>query len=60
MHSTSTLPAAAPAHGLAIDSGVGLNVEVSAERYGELALRTGETAYAAPRKVRTFTPNYVI
>jgi hypothetical protein len=44
----------------ALDSGMGLNVEVSADRYVELNLKTGETVYVAPRKVRVFTPDYVI
>jgi sulfate transport system ATP-binding protein len=44
----------------ALDSGLGLNVEVSAERYGELGLKTGEMVYVAPRKVHMFAPDYVI
>jgi sulfate/thiosulfate transport system ATP-binding protein len=43
-----------------LDTGVGLNVEVSAERSDQLALKTGEMVYVAPRKVRAFTPDYVI
>jgi sulfate transport system ATP-binding protein len=45
---------------LAADFGVGLNVELSPERYGELALKTGDTVYVSPRKVRVFMPEYVI
>jgi sulfate transport system ATP-binding protein len=44
----------------AADFGVGLNVEMSPERYGELALKTGDTVYVSPRKVRVFVPEYVI
>jgi sulfate transport system ATP-binding protein len=44
----------------ALDTGVGLNVEVSAERSDQLALKTGDMVYVAPRKVRAFTPDYVI
>jgi sulfate transport system ATP-binding protein len=42
------------------DFGVGLNVELSPERYKELALKTGDTVYVAPRKVRVFVPEYII
>jgi sulfate transport system ATP-binding protein len=44
----------------AVDFGLRLNVEVSPERYGELALKTGDTVYVSPRKVRVFVPEYVI
>jgi hypothetical protein len=42
------------------DFGVDLNVEVSPERYEELALKEGDTVYVSPRKVRVFMPEYVI
>jgi sulfate/thiosulfate transport system ATP-binding protein len=45
---------------LASDFNLGLNVEVSPERYVELALKTGDTVYVSPRKVRVFVPEYVI
>ena len=45
---------------LASDFGLGLNVEVSAERSHELALKTGDTVFVSPRKVRVFVPEYVI
>ena len=45
---------------LASDFGVGLNVEISPERYGELGLKTGDTVYVSPRRVRVFVPEYVI
>jgi sulfate/thiosulfate transport system ATP-binding protein len=45
---------------LSNDYGVGLNVELSPQRYRELALQTGEIVYVSPRKVRVFTPEYVI
>jgi hypothetical protein len=45
---------------MASDFGLGLNVEISPERYLELALKTGDTVYVSPRKVRVFVPEYVI
>jgi sulfate transport system ATP-binding protein len=45
---------------LAAEFGVSLNVELSPERYVELALKTGDTVYVSPRKVRVFMPEYVI
>ena len=45
---------------LSPEYGVGLSVELSPERYRELALQAGETVYVSPRKVRVFTPEYVI
>jgi sulfate transport system ATP-binding protein len=45
---------------LSADFGLGLHVELSPERYGELALKTGDTVYVSPRKVRVFVPEYVI
>jgi sulfate/thiosulfate transport system ATP-binding protein len=45
---------------LSKEFGVGLNVELSPERYSELALKTGDTVYVSPRKVRVFVPEYVI
>jgi sulfate transport system ATP-binding protein len=35
-------------------------VEVPRDRFAELALTAGETAYVVPRKVRTFAPEYSI
>lgn len=41
--------------------GIALNVDLTLERYGELALTTGETVYVVPRHVRVFMPDdYVI
>ncbi|MBI3838538.1 MAG: sulfate/molybdate ABC transporter ATP-binding protein [Planctomycetia bacterium] len=45
---------------LAVEFPVGLNVEISPERYGELGLKAGDTVYVSPRKVRVFVPEYVI
>jgi len=45
---------------MAADFGLGLNVELSPERYCELALKTGDMVYVSPRKVRVFVPEYVI
>ncbi len=45
---------------MAAEFGVGLNVELSSERYVELALKAGDTVYVSPRKVRVFMPEYVI
>lgn len=43
-----------------LDFGVEVNVDMSPDRYGELALRMGDTVYVSPRKVRVFVPEYVI
>jgi sulfate transport system ATP-binding protein len=45
---------------MAAEFGVGLNVELSSERYVELDLKPGDTVYVSPRKVRVFMPEYVI
>ena len=45
---------------MAAEFGVGLNVELSPERYDELRLKAGDTVYVSPRKVRVFVPEYVI
>jgi sulfate transport system ATP-binding protein len=45
---------------LSPDFGLGLNVELSLERYEELSLKAGDTVYVSPRKVRVFVPEYVI
>jgi sulfate transport system ATP-binding protein len=45
---------------MAADFGLGLNVELSPERYDELALKAGDTVYVSPRRVRVFVPEYVI
>lgn len=45
---------------MAADFGLGLNVEISPERFDELALKAGDTVYVSPRKVRVFVPEYVI
>jgi sulfate transport system ATP-binding protein len=42
------------------DFGLGFNVEISPERFADLALKTGDTVYVSPRKVRVFVPEYVI
>ena len=45
---------------LATQFGVELNVELSLERYSELALKVGDEVHVSPRKVRVFVPEYVI
>jgi sulfate transport system ATP-binding protein len=40
--------------------GIDLNVELTSERYAELALARGDTVYVSPRRARVFTPEYVI
>jgi sulfate/thiosulfate transport system ATP-binding protein len=42
------------------DTGEGLNVELSTQQFAELSLQRGEAVYVSPRKVRAFTPEYVI
>ncbi len=41
-------------------SGVPLDAEMTRERFQELGLKTGETVYATPRKLQTFTDDYSI
>ncbi len=41
-------------------SGVRLDAELTRERFQELGLKTGETVYATPRKLQTFTNDYSI
>jgi sulfate transport system ATP-binding protein len=38
--------------------GIGLNVELSKDRYNELELKPGDTVYVSPRRVRVFVPDY--
>jgi len=46
---------------VAAEFGVALNIDVNMERYVELGLKTGDTVYVSPRKVRVFIPqDYVI
>ncbi len=42
------------------DNGAQLDAELTRERFGEIGLQTGETVYATPRKVQTFTDDYSI
>ncbi|HEY1598063.1 MAG TPA: sulfate/molybdate ABC transporter ATP-binding protein [Pirellulales bacterium] len=37
--------------------GIGMHVELSAERYAELRVRPGDSLYVSPRKVRVFVPD---
>jgi sulfate transport system ATP-binding protein len=41
-----------------VDSGMAINAEISAERFAELGLKSGDTVHVAPRRVRVFTPDY--
>ena len=41
-------------------NGVRLDAELTRERFQELGLKTGETVYATPRKLQTFTDDYSI
>ena len=41
-------------------SGVRLDAELTRERFQALGLKTGETVYATPRKLQTFTDDYSI
>jgi sulfate/thiosulfate transport system ATP-binding protein len=45
---------------LADDFEMGLNVELSMDRYVDLALKTGDKVFISPRKARVFMPEYVI
>jgi sulfate transport system ATP-binding protein len=40
--------------------GVGINVDISSERFQELGLEPGQTVYVSPRRVRVFAPEYSI
>ena len=42
------------------DNGVPLDAELTRERFQELGLKTGETIFATPRKLQTFTDDYSI
>jgi sulfate transport system ATP-binding protein len=45
----------------AVESGSGIQVELSAARYAELQLRAGESVFVSPKRVRVFMePEYVI
>src|SRR5207237_1135422 len=41
---------------VAIELGMPILVELNRDRLAELGLRTGETVYVVPRRVRVFTP----
>jgi sulfate transport system ATP-binding protein len=44
----------------AVDTGMAINAEISAERFAELGLKSGDTVRVSPRRVRVFTPDYSI
>ena len=44
----------------ALDGGLTLQVELPPERWQELRLTVGDTAYVLPRKARVFVPDYSI
>jgi len=37
-----------------------INAELTAERFAELALKSGDTVHVSPRRVRVFSPEYSI
>ena len=45
---------------VAKDFGVPVLVEIGQERHAELQLRTGESVYVFPRRVRVFVPDFQI
>jgi sulfate transport system ATP-binding protein len=45
---------------LAAGDGTSLSVELSPERYHQLALKAGDTVYLSPRRARVFVPDHVI
>jgi sulfate transport system ATP-binding protein len=47
-------------HGVSVDYGSPIHVELTPERYAELELTTGETVYVVPRRIRVFLPEYSI
>jgi sulfate transport system ATP-binding protein len=46
--------------GLEANDGSNIVVDLSLAKYAELDLQPGETVYVSPKKVRVFTPDYVI
>jgi sulfate transport system ATP-binding protein len=44
----------------AVESGMAISAEISAERFAELGLKSGDTVHVSPRRVRVFTPDYSI
>ena len=46
--------------GLQSPEGKDILVDLTPQRFAELNLQTGETVYVVPKKVRVFTPDYVI
>jgi sulfate transport system ATP-binding protein len=42
------------------DQNIDVSVDLSLDRYAELALRTGDTVYVLPKRARVFVPDYVI
>jgi sulfate transport system ATP-binding protein len=59
---THVNPAGAVAriHLEALEGSLTLSVEVTPERWSELQLRIGDTAYVSPRRARVFFPDYSI
>jgi sulfate/thiosulfate transport system ATP-binding protein len=44
----------------AVDFDILINAEITAERFAELNLKSGDTVHVSPRKVRVFVPDYSI
>jgi sulfate transport system ATP-binding protein len=44
----------------ALDSDLVINAEISAERFEELGLKSGDIVHVSPRRVRVFVPQYSI
>jgi sulfate transport system ATP-binding protein len=42
------------------DFGVGVQVDLSPDRFAQLQLKQGDTVYVSPRRARVFVPEYVI
>lgn len=42
------------------ETGKDIHVDLTPERYADLALKAGETVYVSPKRVRVFVPDYVI
>jgi sulfate/thiosulfate transport system ATP-binding protein len=43
-----------------VGSDVLINAEITAERFAELRLKSGDTVHVSPRRVRVFVPDYSI
>jgi sulfate transport system ATP-binding protein len=63
MGTVARIQAAGPVVRVLVESaefGVGLNVELSRDRFAALGIELGDRVYVSPRRVRVFVPEYAI